>query len=97
MRLKLSYPKAGNIIQIVGVYIFIFALTIRYILGLVFYCLHFQVGQKHEGTLGIIMSVLSRASTHVWFERTDAKDRSFVIRRSVILVFCFLSFLNFPF
>ncbi|XP_042860926.1 glycerol-3-phosphate acyltransferase 3-like [Penaeus japonicus] len=40
-----------------------------------------MVGQKHEGTLGIIMSVLSRASTHVWFERTDAKDRSFVIKR----------------
>ncbi|KAG7171839.1 glycerol-3-phosphate acyltransferase 4-like [Homarus americanus] len=40
-----------------------------------------MVGQKHDGFLNIFMSALSRASTHIWFERSDAKDRSLVVKR----------------
>ncbi|KAI1725728.1 acyltransferase domain-containing protein [Ditylenchus destructor] len=37
------------------------------------------IGQRHSGFLGIIQSVLSRASSHIWFERTVADDRKLVI------------------
>lgn len=40
-----------------------------------------MVGQKHDGFLKIIMSSLSRASSHIWFERSDARDRSLVVKR----------------
>lgn len=40
-----------------------------------------MVGQKQGGFLNIFMSALSKASTHIWFERSDAKDRSLVVRR----------------
>ena len=40
-----------------------------------------QVGQIHDGFLNIFMKALSRASTHIWFERSDAKDRAKVIER----------------
>nr|XP_053645535.1 glycerol-3-phosphate acyltransferase 3-like isoform X2 [Cherax quadricarinatus] len=40
-----------------------------------------MVGQKQDGFLKIFMTALSRASTHIWFERSDAKDRSLVVKR----------------
>ncbi|XP_076053323.1 glycerol-3-phosphate acyltransferase 4-like [Oratosquilla oratoria] len=40
-----------------------------------------MVGQKHHGILGFFMRTLSRASSHIWFERSDAKDRAVVIKR----------------
>uniref|UniRef100_A0AC35U5F2 PlsC domain-containing protein n=1 Tax=Rhabditophanes sp. KR3021 TaxID=114890 RepID=A0AC35U5F2_9BILA len=36
------------------------------------------IGQKHDGTLGLIQRAFSRGSAHIWFERTEAKDRSLV-------------------
>uniref|UniRef100_A0A8R1HZD3 PlsC domain-containing protein n=1 Tax=Caenorhabditis japonica TaxID=281687 RepID=A0A8R1HZD3_CAEJA len=39
------------------------------------------IGQKHDGLLGVIQRALSRASSHIWFERNEAKDRSIVAGR----------------
>lgn len=39
------------------------------------------IGQSHGGVLGIIQRALNRASPHVWFERSETKDRGFVLRR----------------
>ncbi|KAE9412944.1 hypothetical protein Angca_007036 [Angiostrongylus cantonensis] len=36
------------------------------------------VGQRHFGALGLIQRALSRASRHIWFERTEASDRRLV-------------------
>ncbi|VDM53220.1 unnamed protein product [Angiostrongylus costaricensis] len=36
------------------------------------------VGQQHFGALGLIQRALSRASRHIWFERTEANDRRLV-------------------
>lgn len=40
-----------------------------------------MVGQKTGGILGVFMSALSKSSTHIWFERTQAKERAAVARR----------------
>lgn len=40
-----------------------------------------QVGQRHGGFLGIFQRALSRASAHIWFERSESKDRFAVARR----------------
>uniref|UniRef100_A0A914DLZ0 Phospholipid/glycerol acyltransferase domain-containing protein n=1 Tax=Acrobeloides nanus TaxID=290746 RepID=A0A914DLZ0_9BILA len=37
------------------------------------------VGQQHGGLLGFIQRTLSRASAHIWFERSESKDRSHVV------------------
>ncbi|KAF2368877.1 Phospholipid/glycerol acyltransferase [Trinorchestia longiramus] len=39
------------------------------------------VGQRHGGLLGYFMTLLSRSSTHIWFDRSNSKDRSDVTRR----------------
>ncbi|XP_066986944.1 glycerol-3-phosphate acyltransferase 3 isoform X1 [Macrobrachium rosenbergii] len=39
------------------------------------------VGQRHGGFLGIFQRALSRASAHIWFERSEAKDRFAVAKR----------------
>jgi len=39
------------------------------------------VGQKHGGLLGIIQRALNRASSHIWFERSEINDRAAVGRR----------------
>lgn len=39
------------------------------------------IGQCHSGFLGAIQRALSRASSHIWFERSEAKDRSLVAKR----------------
>ncbi|XP_071538151.1 glycerol-3-phosphate acyltransferase 4 isoform X5 [Panulirus ornatus] len=39
------------------------------------------VGQRHGGFLGIFQRALSRASAHIWFERSESKDRFAVARR----------------
>uniref|UniRef100_A0A8L8KI71 PlsC domain-containing protein n=1 Tax=Heligmosomoides polygyrus TaxID=6339 RepID=A0A8L8KI71_HELPZ len=33
------------------------------------------VGQRHSGLLGLIQHALSRASSHIWFERSETRDR----------------------
>ncbi|CAI5456058.1 unnamed protein product [Caenorhabditis angaria] len=39
------------------------------------------IGQKHQGLLGVIQRALSRASSHIWFERSEAKDRLVVAQK----------------
>lgn len=39
------------------------------------------IGQKHDGLLGIVQRALSRASSHIWFERSEAKDRHIVAQK----------------
>uniref|UniRef100_A0A914ZLB7 Phospholipid/glycerol acyltransferase domain-containing protein n=1 Tax=Parascaris univalens TaxID=6257 RepID=A0A914ZLB7_PARUN len=36
------------------------------------------IGQRQPGLLGVMQRALSRASAHIWFERSEAKDRSLV-------------------
>lgn len=36
------------------------------------------IGQRHSGFLGYFQRALSRAAAHIWFERSEAKDRSLV-------------------
>ncbi|EFO22343.1 ACL-5 protein [Loa loa] len=44
-------------------------------------CAYDLVGQRHNGFLGILQRALSRASSHIWFERGEARDRSFVAEK----------------
>lgn len=39
------------------------------------------VGQKHSGILGFLEKLLSRATNHVWFDRSEMKDRQLVTQR----------------
>ncbi|KAI5634119.1 acyltransferase domain-containing protein [Phthorimaea operculella] len=39
------------------------------------------IGQRHNGFLGLLQRALSRASPHIWFERSEAKDRHIVAQR----------------
>lgn len=39
------------------------------------------IGQRHPGLLGVMQRALSRASSHIWFERSEARDRAFVARK----------------
>ncbi|KAI4459526.1 phospholipid acyltransferase [Holotrichia oblita] len=39
------------------------------------------IGQRHGGFLGVVQRALARASPHIWFERSEAKDRHAVASR----------------
>lgn len=39
------------------------------------------VGQRQGGFLGVLQRALGRASSHIWFERFEIKDRELVTRR----------------
>lgn len=39
------------------------------------------VGQSHGGFLGLVQRSLSRAAAHIWFQRSEVKDRAAVARR----------------
>ncbi|XP_077289606.1 glycerol-3-phosphate acyltransferase 4 isoform X5 [Arctopsyche grandis] len=39
------------------------------------------IGQRHGGFLGILQRALARASPHIWFERSEVKDRHAVTNR----------------
>ncbi|KAF6035484.1 hypothetical protein EB796_006202 [Bugula neritina] len=39
------------------------------------------IGQRHGGFLGMVQNALSRATDHIWFERSVAKDRLAVASR----------------
>ncbi|XP_050309199.1 glycerol-3-phosphate acyltransferase 3 [Anthonomus grandis grandis] len=39
------------------------------------------IGQRHGGFLGIFQRALARASPHIWFERSEARDKKFVLQR----------------
>lgn len=40
-----------------------------------------MIGQSQGGFLGFLQKTLSRSTHHIWFERTEAKDRLAVVRR----------------
>lgn len=40
-----------------------------------------MIGQQHGGFTGMMQRAFSRASTHIWFDRSEAKDRGLVARR----------------
>jgi len=39
------------------------------------------IGQMHGGFLGQIQAILSRCSHHIWFERSETKDRALITNR----------------
>lgn len=39
------------------------------------------IGQSHGGFLGVLQRALARASPHIWFDRTEMKDRAVVAKR----------------
>ncbi|XP_066581595.1 glycerol-3-phosphate acyltransferase 3 isoform X3 [Prorops nasuta] len=39
------------------------------------------IGQRHGGFLGLLQRALARASPHIWFERSEVKDREAVTKR----------------
>ncbi|RZF46584.1 hypothetical protein LSTR_LSTR002916 [Laodelphax striatellus] len=39
------------------------------------------IGQSHGGFLGMLQRALARASPHIWFERSEVKDREAVAKR----------------
>lgn len=39
------------------------------------------VGQRHGGFLGMLEKALSRAANHVWFDRSEMRDRQLVVKR----------------
>lgn len=39
------------------------------------------IGQSHGGFLGVLQRALARASPHIWFDRSEMKDRAAVSRR----------------
>ncbi|CAH1131540.1 unnamed protein product [Ceutorhynchus assimilis] len=41
------------------------------------------IGQRHGGFLGILQRALARASPHIWFERSEARDKKFVSQRLI--------------
>lgn len=39
------------------------------------------IGQSHGGFLGVLQRALARASPHIWFDRSEMKDRAVVAKR----------------
>uniref|UniRef100_A0A3B3ZLL6 Phospholipid/glycerol acyltransferase domain-containing protein n=1 Tax=Periophthalmus magnuspinnatus TaxID=409849 RepID=A0A3B3ZLL6_9GOBI len=39
------------------------------------------VGQVHRGLMGVLQRAMVKASSHIWFERSEAKDRHLVAKR----------------
>ncbi|XP_072311525.1 glycerol-3-phosphate acyltransferase 4-like [Eucyclogobius newberryi] len=39
------------------------------------------VGQVHGGLMGLLQKAMVKASSHIWFERSEAKDRHLVAKR----------------
>lgn len=42
------------------------------------------IGQQHTAILGCLQRALSRASSHIWFERNEARDRALVTATYVL-------------
>ena len=42
-----------------------------------------QVGQAQGGLMGVMQRAMSRAESHIWFMRSEVKDRMAVAERSV--------------
>ena len=37
-----------------------------------------MIGQRHGGFLGFVQDAVGRCASHIWFERTEVKDRQLV-------------------
>jgi hypothetical protein len=42
-----------------------------------------MVGQRQDGVLGLVQRALSRGAHHIWFQRSESKDRELVAKRLV--------------
>jgi glycerol-3-phosphate O-acyltransferase 3/4 len=40
-----------------------------------------MIGQQHSGFTGMMQKAFSRASKHIWFDRSESKDRGLVAKR----------------
>ena len=45
-----------------------------------------QVGQSHGGMFGVVQRALARATSHIWFERGEIRDRALVAQRCDIVI-----------
>ena len=52
------------------------------------------VGQSHPGFMGLIQKSLSRGAAHIWFQRSETKDRSKVAMRWKKHIFFLVCFFN---
>ena len=50
-------------------------------------CMCFKVGQRQPGLFGFLERTLAKTQDHIWFERTEMKDRLIVTRRYVEFLF----------
>ncbi|XP_011693566.1 PREDICTED: glycerol-3-phosphate acyltransferase 4 isoform X3 [Wasmannia auropunctata] len=64
-------------------FIWMFGFVMRYcfLLPLRIFLCFVGIGQRHGGFLGILQRALARASPHIWFERSEVKDRESVAKR----------------
>ncbi|XP_070151189.1 glycerol-3-phosphate acyltransferase 4 isoform X2 [Polyergus mexicanus] len=64
-------------------FIWMFGFVMRYcfLLPLRIFICFVGIGQRHGGFLGILQRALARASPHIWFERSEIKDREAVTKR----------------
>ncbi|XP_071577075.1 glycerol-3-phosphate acyltransferase 4 isoform X4 [Temnothorax nylanderi] len=64
-------------------FIWMFGFVMRYcfLLPLRIFICFIGIGQRHGGFLGILQRALARASPHIWFERSEVKDREAVAKR----------------
>ena len=40
-----------------------------------------QIGQRHKGFIGMFEETLSKCAHHIWFERSESKDRQIITQR----------------
>ena len=52
-------------------------------------CICCKVGQRQPGLFGFLERTLAKTQDHIWFERTEMKDRLIVTRRCVEFLFVF--------
>lgn len=52
-------------------------------------CICCKVGQRQPGLFGFLERTLAKTQDHIWFERTEMKDRLIVTRRYVEFLFSF--------
>ncbi|XP_012230081.1 glycerol-3-phosphate acyltransferase 4 isoform X3 [Linepithema humile] len=64
-------------------FLWMFGFVMRYgfLLPLRVFICFVGIGQRHGGFLGILQRALARASPHIWFERSEVKDREAVAKR----------------
>ena len=44
------------------------------------------IGQRHNGLIGVFEETLSKCAHHIWFERSEAKDKQIVTQRLVVIL-----------